>query len=274
MTAIYLRAIFSDDSDDEVETFIVNKAEDPEKKIEAASNTLSRLIAGDFLESLGKELGLEVPPDPLQSTNKDTTPGPHKELNKGNGGSANTVPSKLMSSSNHSAPGRTPANQQALHDLEVSEEVETQRIKHIDDNFPMSESNMRRVIFSEKKSSKQVDMEIALREDRRRRKSPSSPQQDLVSCSSSEDDRSRKHSRRQWLRSRDTYSDSSSSDHRGRYQSRSKRGERILPRKEQETAENTRNIVNMEVGTLQADPLIMARRKNMQKEREKQRSSN
>lgn len=32
-------------------------------KIEVANTTLSRLVAGDFLESLGKELGLEVPPD-------------------------------------------------------------------------------------------------------------------------------------------------------------------------------------------------------------------
>lgn len=38
------------------------KAQDgQEKKNEAAATTLNRLIAGDFLESLGKELGFEVP---------------------------------------------------------------------------------------------------------------------------------------------------------------------------------------------------------------------
>lgn len=57
------KAIFSDDSDDEEESSNVNQPEDPTKKIEAANTTLSRLMAGDFLESLGKELGLEVPPD-------------------------------------------------------------------------------------------------------------------------------------------------------------------------------------------------------------------
>lgn len=51
------------------------QAEDPEKKVEAAANTtLNRLIAGDFLESLGKELGLEVPPDvPFPETKASTT---------------------------------------------------------------------------------------------------------------------------------------------------------------------------------------------------------
>nr|GMC60219.1 G patch domain-containing protein TGH [Ipomoea batatas] len=56
------KAIFSDDSDDE-EIMNRTQAKDPEEKVEAANTTLNRLIAGDFLESLGKELGLEVPPD-------------------------------------------------------------------------------------------------------------------------------------------------------------------------------------------------------------------
>ncbi|PPD97767.1 hypothetical protein GOBAR_DD05228 [Gossypium barbadense] len=63
-------AIFSDDSDEDVEDTITKKVEDPEKKIEVATTTLNRLIAGDFLESLGKELGFEVPPDTPYSTNK------------------------------------------------------------------------------------------------------------------------------------------------------------------------------------------------------------
>lgn len=64
------QAIFSDDSDEE-EVISANKEEeDPEKKAEVANTALSRLMAGDFLESLGKELGLEVPPDPPYSSNK------------------------------------------------------------------------------------------------------------------------------------------------------------------------------------------------------------
>ncbi|KAF5807364.1 putative G patch domain-containing protein [Helianthus annuus] len=57
------KAIFSDDSDDEDENINTDQPEDPTKKIEVANTALSRLMAGDFLESLGKELGLEVPPD-------------------------------------------------------------------------------------------------------------------------------------------------------------------------------------------------------------------
>lgn len=41
----------------------MNQTPDPIKSSEGANKTLNRLVAGDFLESLGKELGLEVPPD-------------------------------------------------------------------------------------------------------------------------------------------------------------------------------------------------------------------
>ncbi|KAI3820927.1 hypothetical protein L1987_08481 [Smallanthus sonchifolius] len=83
------KAIFSDDSDDEEENINTNQQEDPTKKIEAANTTLSRLMAGDFLESLGKELGLEVPPDqpykPPQATQKPPTvqdnPQNHEPIN-------------------------------------------------------------------------------------------------------------------------------------------------------------------------------------------------
>lgn len=58
-----MQAIFSDDSDEEEEKYGDNQVDDSEKKTEAVNTTLNRLIAGDFLESLGKELGLEVPQD-------------------------------------------------------------------------------------------------------------------------------------------------------------------------------------------------------------------
>ncbi|CAH2044127.1 unnamed protein product [Thlaspi arvense] len=58
------KAIFSDDSeDDEEQPMNGKRQEGQEKKNEAAASTLNRLIAGDFLESLGKELGFEVPSD-------------------------------------------------------------------------------------------------------------------------------------------------------------------------------------------------------------------
>lgn len=57
------KAIFSDDEDDDEDDNNPIQAEDPQKNTVVANKTLNRLIAGDFLESLGKELGLEVPPD-------------------------------------------------------------------------------------------------------------------------------------------------------------------------------------------------------------------
>ena len=58
----------------------LNKADDPEKKVEVANTTLSRLMAGDFLESLGKELGLEVPPDPPYLSNIAVASASQKEV--------------------------------------------------------------------------------------------------------------------------------------------------------------------------------------------------
>jgi G patch domain-containing protein 1 len=56
-----LQAIFSDDSDDDMDEPLSNKQVDPVKTSEGANMALNRLVAEDFLESLGKELGLEVP---------------------------------------------------------------------------------------------------------------------------------------------------------------------------------------------------------------------
>ncbi|KAK8939800.1 hypothetical protein KSP40_PGU005281 [Platanthera guangdongensis] len=59
------KAIFSDDSDDDGDDELNFSSEvEPEKASKGANTTLNRLIAGDFLESLGKELGLEVPEAP------------------------------------------------------------------------------------------------------------------------------------------------------------------------------------------------------------------
>ncbi|XP_072984098.1 G patch domain-containing protein TGH homolog isoform X2 [Typha latifolia] len=57
------KAIFSDDSDDDEDHANPSQLADPLQTNEGANMTLNRLVAGDFLESLGKELGLEVPSD-------------------------------------------------------------------------------------------------------------------------------------------------------------------------------------------------------------------
>ncbi|OWM90328.1 G patch domain-containing protein TGH isoform X2 [Punica granatum] len=77
------KAIFYDDSEDEGEISVANTLENPEKKVEAANATLNRLIAGDFLESLGKELGLEVPPE-LPPATKQAKNASQKEVGHDN----------------------------------------------------------------------------------------------------------------------------------------------------------------------------------------------
>ncbi|KAJ4960699.1 hypothetical protein NE237_020609 [Protea cynaroides] len=84
------KAIFSDDSEDEGEGSSRNQVEDTGKESEVANTTLNRLIAGDFLESLGKELGLEVPPEPIYSTSKATTSASLKE--RSSAGDVKTLP--------------------------------------------------------------------------------------------------------------------------------------------------------------------------------------
>lgn len=66
---LLFQAIFSDDSDEEEEDTLLSQAAiqtasvpgSSNKSAEAADAALNRLVAGDFLESLGKELGLKVP---------------------------------------------------------------------------------------------------------------------------------------------------------------------------------------------------------------------
>lgn len=57
------KAIFSDESDNDEEENTEKQLDSHEKSAQGANATLNRLIAGDFLESLGKELGLKVPRD-------------------------------------------------------------------------------------------------------------------------------------------------------------------------------------------------------------------
>lgn len=71
------KAIFSDESDTEEEESEQKKMDIQDKSTQGANATLNRLIAGDFLESLGKELGLKVPSE-LDMPQKE------KDVQKGN----------------------------------------------------------------------------------------------------------------------------------------------------------------------------------------------
>ncbi|KAM0944272.1 putative G patch domain-containing protein [Dioscorea sansibarensis] len=75
----------------------LNNVDDQEKKAEGANMTLNRLVAGDFLESLGKELGLGVP--------SDTNDGPYRaNLETGVDGNYNMSSGNERSGLEHQTP--------------------------------------------------------------------------------------------------------------------------------------------------------------------------
>lgn len=211
------KAIFSDDSDNEGETTSLNKVEDPEKKIEAATMTLNRLIAGDFLESLGKELGLEVPPDVPASTSKARAPASQIETANANSGDADILPVK-------NKPFSTPisgtcVNNEVPHDLERAQDGRSKKNELIHGNSDRSVSICMETGSSGKKFD-EVNPEKVAQEDKKA-KTHSRRHQNWKKSSSSEDERSRKRSRRDGHRSSDSDGDSSS-DHRDRYHNKSK----------------------------------------------------
>ncbi|XP_050237818.1 G patch domain-containing protein TGH [Mercurialis annua] len=187
------KAIFSDDSDDEVEVSTVNKGGDPEKKVEVAHTALNRLIAGDFLESLGKELGLEVPPDLPYSINKTEA-----STSKKDAAIANTRDAEIMSVENKSS-----LMNESIHVNQPSTSS-----KQMDPVLPNRKSGK---LDIEKTASKITKAESPRGHHRIHR------------SSSSEEEKCRKHSRRSRHRysSSDSYS-YSSDDERSRHQSRSK----------------------------------------------------
>lgn len=215
------KAIFSDDSDDEVENSTSNQVDDPKRKIEAANTTLNRLMAGDFLESLGKELGLEVPPDMPQSINKARTSAPKKESNDVNPGNISSLAVENKPSSTYTALKGTSVNQEAPHDKAYDQES-TQEVRSQNNELMLdspSGSKIKVTGSSENESSK-IKAE-KMDQEGRKAKTPTGHRQNWSSDSSSEDERSRKRSRRRRHRS-DSSDTDISSDHQDRYHSRSK----------------------------------------------------
>ena len=201
-----MQAIFSDDSDAEVEEAGINQTEDPQKKTEAASAALSRLVAGDFLESLGKELGLEVPPDIPPPTNKAGTSSSSKHVPE-DSKATGTLPQELPpsgSSDNHGHP--------------AIEGIESKPLKHTVGNEDIDREK------SPSNRKKNEDNDKLDREDGRDGKAKHERR------SSSGDDRSRKRSRRHRLRHSSSDGDSSSSSE-DQYRSRSREHKRRSSRK-------------------------------------------
>lgn len=195
------KAIFSDDSDDEIESGSTSKQvdNDPQKKIEAANTTLTRLVAGDFLESLGKELGLEVPPDLPYSTNT----APQKETLIANTGNVKPCPTSLDKCD-------TPHGKAYVSDHVKSGEVKPEKSKtRVRSSSPSSEDERsrrrsRKHRYSDSDVSSDDDRDGSRSRSKRRKKGSSSREKSSSS--------SRKHSKQHKHR-RDSSPSRSSSRH-------------------------------------------------------------
>ncbi|CAK9133815.1 unnamed protein product [Ilex paraguariensis] len=208
------KAIFSDDSDDEEDNASLNLVVDPQKKTEAANTTLSRLIAGDFLESLGKELGLEVPSDLPHSKKEASPPFPQKEVVNANKRDNNTIPEENKLSVPNAGQGRP-------YHSETAQAVGSHKQEFLDGNPPESGGKITKIGSSENNRSVKNNLEAAQRDTMA--KSPLGQNRNW-SCGSSEDERSRKRSRHRRHRSSNSSSDTTdlSDDYRDRHHSRSK----------------------------------------------------
>ncbi|EYU41032.1 hypothetical protein ABFS82_07G095700 [Erythranthe guttata] len=218
------KAIFSDDSDDEVENSTTsNQVVDTEKKIEAANTTLNRLIAGDFLESLGKELGLMVPPEniPLPE-NKTGSNTAHKESVN-----ANKVNENSLLAEKKIPPTQNVVRNSTNDCLNENLFVDGSKIAVKDSVEDVSKGN--------------ISAEVGPGEERytKTRKSRNYG-------SSSEDERSRKHSKSRRHKSRknrssDSDTDSDSDDYHRRSSSRKKDKEKSSSRRHSSKHHKHRN---------------------------------
>ncbi|TKY54961.1 G patch domain-containing protein TGH [Spatholobus suberectus] len=233
------KAIFSDDSDDEGEDSSIGRVENQEKKAEVANTALSRLIAGDFLESLGKELGIEVPPDMPNPTQKSKNIAPQKEIVNENA-RTDTLKSENngVMSLNHDLPYDQhiaheggPSKGDTIHgDMLESSNIKTKGTsimdskpgksngKNIEDDrkikSPLICSQDHGSSSEEERSRKRSNREKY--EEYRKVKTPSTHRRDYSSSSSLEEERSKKRSRHHRRKRHDAGSDRQSSRSTGR----------------------------------------------------------
>ncbi|KAJ0236312.1 hypothetical protein HA466_0256380 [Hirschfeldia incana] len=178
------KAIFSDDSEDDEEQQPMNgnRQEGQGKKSEAAAaTTLNRLIAGDFLESLGKELGFEVPSNVTYPEGTKPVEEDNKSKRKSDSASERRPETK-----------EKPEEKTSSLKLRSKEETDTKK----------REKSPRNCSGKEKSTKK--------REESPRKWNGGN---DLSSSESSEDERRRKRSKKDRYRNNDSESDSSSDYH-------------------------------------------------------------
>ncbi|CAL5198514.1 unnamed protein product [Lathyrus oleraceus] len=242
------KAIFSDDSDDEGGDDTIMKVENQEKKAEVANTALSRLIAGDFLESLGKELGIEVPPDtpyPPQKSNKDASQKENvseyakHDIISGESNSVVSLKHGLPQDQYIAHAGGPSKGGTRYGNILDNRIIKTKGTSISDSKSSKSHGEKREgdrkvksplvnnqdyTSSSEEERSRKHSSKLNREkyDEYRKTKTPSTTRLDYRSSSLSEEDRSRKRSRHHRHRRRDAGSDSSSGDERDQRSSRSK----------------------------------------------------
>lgn len=174
-------------------------------------------MAGDFLESLGKELGLEVPPDMPESLNRART------SNNVNPGNISSIAVENKPPSISAGVKGTSINLQALDDKGYGEES-TQEAQSLKNEPMLDNPNVSKIKETGGSGNEPGKIKAEKTDDEgRKAKTPTGHRQHWSSDSSSEDERerSRKRSRRHRRRSGSSDTDSSSDD-QDRYHSRSK----------------------------------------------------
>ncbi|CAA0833284.1 G patch domain-containing protein TGH [Striga hermonthica] len=205
------KAIFSD-SDDEEETTTSEQVEDTQKKIEVANTTLNRLMAGDFLESLGKELGLMVPPEKKPLPENKTV---RKENINVDGESSHFSMSEKMLAAPNFAGSLTNVEKTVYT---AADDLSSPQVGSNTVAFPKT--------GMQKHDSKE-NLKIS-RDEKYVDYSHKTRKSNGWSSSSSDDERGRKKSRSHGRKSRNSGSDTSneSSDYRDRHRSKSRRKEK------------------------------------------------
>ncbi|XP_043717423.1 G patch domain-containing protein TGH isoform X2 [Telopea speciosissima] len=217
------KAIFSDDSDDEGETSSLNQVENSGGKNEVVANTtLNRLIAGDFLESLGKELGLEVPPDPSYSTNRASTSASLKESSSKSAGDFKIRPvgdtPSVPISQNGSLFVQEVAHGKSSH-LDTTKDGRSDGNELVHGNRQSGDSKVTGADHPENSSDK-LKMEKMVADNDRTR-TGSIQHKRRSSSASSDDEKHRRHSRRHQNRS----SNASSEDEKNRRHFKRRQGD-------------------------------------------------
>ncbi|KAK1268044.1 hypothetical protein QJS04_geneDACA004984 [Acorus gramineus] len=230
------KAIFSDDSDDDEGNATSQQIRNPEKKAEAANATLNKLIAGDLLESLGKELGLEVPPDSHFMTQKTIISASQKEMvctedvqisrkNDASASSARLDNKVLESKDGRSRDAKGYTFSGKFQEMEVDTLIPSERngIYHVnpETRTPVGPSRTANKVYSSVTPENVEEEKIEWQGDHRK----SRPRRHRNSSSGSETDSSSERGFRDHSRSRTKKRDSSSSDsaNHDRFKSRSKK---------------------------------------------------